>query len=65
MSYKISMRQNFLADLSNVSKEIQKRTAEIQRELEQDPTTPRGDTIKKLKGFERLWRYRIGDFRLI
>lgn len=65
MTYKISMRQNFIADLLNVPKEIAKRTDEIQRELEQDPTTPRGDTIKKLKGFERLWRYRIGDFRLI
>jgi mRNA-degrading endonuclease RelE of RelBE toxin-antitoxin system len=48
-----------------VPKDVAKRTDEIQRELENDPTTPRGDTIKKLKGFERLWRYRIGDYRLI
>jgi superfamily I DNA/RNA helicase/mRNA-degrading endonuclease RelE of RelBE toxin-antitoxin system len=34
-------------------------------ELEKDPITPRGDTIKKLKGWDNVYRLRKGDFRLI
>ncbi|MCL4822712.1 MAG: type II toxin-antitoxin system RelE/ParE family toxin [Anaerolineales bacterium] len=35
-------------------------------DLAQAPTTPRGDTIKPLeRDLKGLWRYRIGDFRLI
>ena len=33
--------------------------------MAQNPITPRGNTIKALKGWENLWRYRLGDYRLI
>lgn len=35
-------------------------------ELSNEPTTPRGDTVKPLSGNQRgLWRYRLGDYRLV
>ena len=35
------------------------------QELEQDPITPRSNTIKKMKGYTNVYRYRLGDFRLL
>ena len=35
-------------------------------EIRQHPTSPRGNTIKRLtRDLEGMWRYRIGDFRLV
>ena len=35
-------------------------------EIQSAPRTPRGDTVKPLTGELRgLWRYRIGDYRLV
>lgn len=33
------------------------------QELEQNPITPRSNTIKKMKGYTNVYCYRIGDFR--
>lgn len=65
MSYKITMRDSFTDDMVNAPREVTRHISEIQKELTHTPATPRGDTIKKLKGFEKLWRYRIGNHRLI
>ena len=35
------------------------------QELGQDPITPRSNTIKKMKGYTNVYRYRLGDFRLL
>jgi superfamily I DNA/RNA helicase/mRNA-degrading endonuclease RelE of RelBE toxin-antitoxin system len=59
------MRQNFLSELLTVPRHISEQLAHAQRHLERDPATPHGDTVKKLRGFERLWRYRFGDYRMI
>ena len=35
-------------------------------ELADTPMTPRGDTVKPLSNaLKGLWRYRVGDYRLI
>ncbi|MBM3272569.1 hypothetical protein FJY94_04840 [Candidatus Kaiserbacteria bacterium] len=66
MPYEITHRSSFLHEFSRVPREIQDKISKrADAELRDDPATPRGDTIKKLKGFENLWRYRLGDYRLI
>jgi superfamily I DNA/RNA helicase/mRNA-degrading endonuclease RelE of RelBE toxin-antitoxin system len=55
----------YLADFIELNKNLQQAVVRAVEELEQDPTTPRGNTIKKLQGYEDVWRYRLGDFRLI
>ena len=65
MSYYITHKPAYDSDFLNLSKELQKRAVEAVRDLEGDPITPRGNTIKPLKGWENVWRYRLGDHRLI
>ena len=48
-----------------LSKSLQKQATQAHAELAQDPVTPRGDTVKPLKSWKNLWRYRLGDHRLI
>ncbi|HIP73413.1 MAG TPA: hypothetical protein EYH05_18690 [Anaerolineae bacterium] len=55
----------YLSDFVELNKNLQQAVVKAVAELEQDPVTPRGDTIKKLKGYENVWRYRLGAFRLI
>jgi superfamily I DNA/RNA helicase/mRNA-degrading endonuclease RelE of RelBE toxin-antitoxin system len=55
----------YLSDFVELNKDLQQAVVRGIRELEQDPLTPRGDTIRKLKGYENVWRYRLGAFRLI
>jgi superfamily I DNA/RNA helicase/mRNA-degrading endonuclease RelE of RelBE toxin-antitoxin system len=55
----------YLADFVELNKEQQKAVVKAVAELEKDPIMPRGNTIKKLQGYENVWRYRLGDFRLI
>jgi|SRR5690554_786191 len=65
MNYKLSFRESFVVtDLPQLPRHIQKRLENINAELRQDPTR-QGGNIKKLKGFEYLWRYRVGDYRII
>ena len=63
--YEIEVRPNYLHDLMRAPREIQKKVDRAQQELKFTPATPHGAVIKKLKGFESLWRYRLGDYRLI
>lgn len=42
------------------------RVANAIVEICKDPMTPRGNTIKRLRGeMQGYWRYRLGDFRLV
>jgi superfamily I DNA/RNA helicase/mRNA-degrading endonuclease RelE of RelBE toxin-antitoxin system len=65
MSYELAMKDSFMADFVLLNKDMQKRATSAMKELRQDPVTPRGDTIKRLRHHEKLWRYRLGDFRLV
>ncbi|MGC9522978.1 MAG: 3'-5' exonuclease [Anaerolineae bacterium] len=65
MTWFITHKPAYDMDFVELSKELQKRATQAHAELEKDPVTPRGNTIKPLQGWENLWRYRIGDYRLI
>ena len=65
MTWFITYKPLYDTDFIDLSKDLQKRATQVHAELEQDPITPRGNTIKKLTGWENLWRYRIDAYRLI
>lgn len=65
MTWFITHKPAYDTDFIELSKELQKRATHAHAELEQDPITPRGNTIVPLRGWENLWRYRFGDYRLI
>lgn len=64
MTYNLTMRDSFTTDLMRLPRELQKRMEKVNAELRQNPTQM-GGNIKKLKGFEYLWRYRLDDYRII
>jgi superfamily I DNA/RNA helicase/mRNA-degrading endonuclease RelE of RelBE toxin-antitoxin system len=65
MTWFVTHKPAYDADFVELPKSLQKQVTRAHAELEQDPITPRGNTIKPLKGWENLWRYRLGDHRLI
>ncbi len=65
MTWLITQKPGYLSDFINLPRDLQSHIIAALGELERDPLTPRGDTIKKLRGYENVYRYRLGDFRLI
>jgi superfamily I DNA/RNA helicase/mRNA-degrading endonuclease RelE of RelBE toxin-antitoxin system len=65
MTYLVSFKPSFLADYVQLGRNMQKRINFAVAELEQKPVTPRAATIKNLKYHKKLWRYRIGDYRMV
>ena len=65
MPWFITHKPAYDADFVELSKTVQKQATQAHSALSQDPITPRGNTVKALKGWENLWRYRLGDHRLI
>jgi superfamily I DNA/RNA helicase/mRNA-degrading endonuclease RelE of RelBE toxin-antitoxin system len=65
MTWFITHKPAYDTDFIDLSKELQKQATQAHAELARDPVTPRGNTIKKLKGWDNVWRYRLGDYRLI
>jgi mRNA-degrading endonuclease RelE of RelBE toxin-antitoxin system len=62
----IGMSKEFLKAVTNIDRKLQGRILEAIAELSTDPVTVRGDTIRPLShDLQGLWRYRLGDFRLI
>ncbi len=62
----IGMSQDFLKATQSIDRKLQGRILEALTEISQNPTIVKGDTIKPLsKEFKGLWRYRLGDYRLI
>lgn len=64
-TWQITHKPAYTADFIELNKNLQQAVVSAMQELEQDPITPRGDTIKKMKGFTNVYRYRLGDFRLL
>lgn len=54
MEWLITLKPSYSTDFIELSKDLQKRAMQAQAELEQDPITPHGDTIKQLRGWENL-----------
>ena len=65
MTWTITQKPAFLNDLVELPKDLQKNVSNAVADMTPDPVTPRGDTIKKLLGYTNIYRYRLGDFRLI
>ena len=65
MDWFITHKPAYDADFVELSKTLQKQATQAHAELARAPATPRGNTVKPLKGWKNLWRYRMGDYRLI
>lgn len=65
MKWQITQKSAYVSDFVQLSKTQQQAVVQALKELEEDPITPRGNTIKKLTGYSNLYRYRLGDFRMI
>jgi superfamily I DNA/RNA helicase/mRNA-degrading endonuclease RelE of RelBE toxin-antitoxin system len=65
MTWFITHKPAYDAAFVELPKSLQKQATQAHARLAQDPTTLRGNTIKPLKSWENLWRYRLGDHRLI
>jgi superfamily I DNA/RNA helicase/mRNA-degrading endonuclease RelE of RelBE toxin-antitoxin system len=65
MSWSFTHKPSYLSDLIDLPRDLQGHVINAVKQLEEDPTSPRGDTVKKLQGYRNVYRYRLGDFRLI
>ena len=64
-TWQITQKPAYVADFVELNKNLQQAVVSALQELEQDPITTRGNTIKKMKGFTNVYRYRLGDVRLL
>jgi mRNA-degrading endonuclease RelE of RelBE toxin-antitoxin system len=64
-TWQITQKPAYTADFVELNKNLQQAVVAAMQELEQDPITPRGNTIKKMTGYANVYRYRLGDFRLL
>lgn len=64
-SWFLGMSKEFLNAIEKLDRNIQGRILQAIGYIVGDPLTLKGDTVKPLKGPEGLWRYRIGDYRLV
>jgi len=62
----LGMSDEFLNAVQGIDRKLQGRVLEAMGYISTKPTEPKGDTVKPLTGeMKGLWRYRIGDYRLI
>lgn len=62
----VGLTDDFVKSISDLDKKLQGRVLEAIAKITKDPVRPVGDTVKPLTGNSiGLWRYRIGDYRLI
>lgn len=64
MPYALVTKPSFLSDLVALPRDVARRAQQAAQRLVQAPTSP-GGNIKALAGHRNLWRFRIGDYRLI
>jgi mRNA interferase RelE/StbE len=62
MSYTIFIRPAANRDLNGLSQEV---LARIQKAINRLQLNPRPPGAKKLVGFEKEWRLRVGDYRIL
>ena len=63
MTFSITLAPTFLNELIGIPQNVSKRVSKATKLLERDPISAEGDA-KKLKGYENVYRIRIGDYRL-
>ena len=59
---KLAIKRSVLKDLRSLPKDVKGRAALSILELSTSPS-PQG--VEKLKGYERLYRIRVGDYRIV
>ncbi len=65
MTWLITHKPSYDTDFIDLPKDLQRQATQAHADLAAGPVTPRGNTIKKLKGWDNVWRYRLGSYRLI
>lgn len=63
MSYRLTVKPAYLSDFMGLPTSVGKKTQALIRELVANPFE--ANKVKKLKGFPRLYRARLDDYRLI
>ncbi len=62
----VALTKEFMKSIAQIDRKLQGRILEALGDIAHDPVTVKGDTMKPLSHeFAGLWRYRLGDFRLI
>ena len=62
----VGMSNEFIKAIEGIDRKLQGRILEAISLISREPTTSKGDTVKPLTSdLKGLWRYRIGDFRLV
>ncbi len=62
----VAMSEEFIRAIRKIDRKLQGRILEAISSICREPLTAKGNTVKPLTGERRgLWRYRIGNFRLI
>ncbi|MBN1580158.1 MAG: type II toxin-antitoxin system RelE/ParE family toxin [Anaerolineae bacterium] len=62
----VGMSDDFVRSLRRVDKKLKGRILDAMTHICRSPITPQGNTVKPLHSdLKGLWRYRIGDFRLV
>lgn len=64
MPFALTLKPSYLSDVVRLPRTVAKRLEKVCLELQKDPVRT-GGNIKKLVGYENLYRYRIDDHRLI
>lgn len=60
------LSDDFIKSIERIDKKLQGRALEAITKIAQSPTTVVGDTVKPLTAdLKGLWRYRVGDYRLV
>jgi superfamily I DNA/RNA helicase/mRNA-degrading endonuclease RelE of RelBE toxin-antitoxin system len=65
MEFLITHKPAYDTDFIDLPKDLQERATRAKHEIAAAPNTVRGNTIKPLRGWDNVWRYRLGDYRLI
>ncbi len=62
MSYQIIFKPSFLKDLKKIPKDVREKVQSIVENVRRDPFIM---ASKRLVGYTNLYRYRLGDYRLV
>ena len=65
MDFLITHKPAYDTDFIDLPKDLQERATKAKHDIAKDPDTVRGNTVKPLRGWDNVWRYRLGDYRLI
>ncbi len=62
MPYRVELSPAAQRDLERLAREIQARLATLIQALAEEPRPP---GVRKLRGVDRTWRIRVGQYRIV